>query len=158
MIDGDRWAAFIAFIARAPAAEHPGVLFDGFRRDLVARGATAEQAEQEMRDVMAATRTRTDWAAPMFDRIYTSSEPLFNQRPNAFTARIAADRRPGRALDIAIGQGRNAVHLAAVRPTDPRSRAPGGPATPEWRQPGARVVASDRTLRSGGRSGAPGRA
>ena len=34
----DVWDEFIDFIRRAPAAQHPGVLFDGYRRDRIDRG------------------------------------------------------------------------------------------------------------------------
>lgn len=114
-MDGeDRWADFIEFIGRAPAAQHPGVLFDGFRLDLIGRGASEENAAAQMRQVMELSMQRSDWASPMFDRIYTSDAPLFRLEPNDFVVRMAAHRPPGRALDVAMGQGRNGVHLAAT--------------------------------------------
>jgi SAM-dependent methyltransferase len=112
--DADVWASFIEFIGRAPAAQHPGVLFDGFGHELIEHGASVDDAERQVGVVMAQVRHRDDWAAPMFDRIYTSDAPLFSPRPNSFLDRIAQTRPPGRALDVAMGQGRNAVHLASL--------------------------------------------
>ncbi|MEO5821311.1 MAG: class I SAM-dependent methyltransferase [Vicinamibacteraceae bacterium] len=48
----------------------------------------------------------------MFDKIYRSAEPGFTPAPNALLLSAIAGRPPGRALDIAMGQGRNALALA----------------------------------------------
>lgn len=37
----------------------------------------------------------------------------FNRKPNAFLMSVAKNIKPGRALDVAMGQGRNAVWLAS---------------------------------------------
>ena len=37
----------------------------------------------------------------------------FNLKPNAFLVAVAKNMKPGRALDVAMGQGRNAVWLAS---------------------------------------------
>ncbi len=42
----------------------------------------------------------------------TASEPTFNTEPNAFLVRAASALEPGRALDVGMGQGRNAIWLA----------------------------------------------
>jgi SAM-dependent methyltransferase len=47
-----------------------------------------------------------------YDEIYTRNE-LFSTRPNAFMVRMLTGRTPGRALDVAMGQGRNALWLAS---------------------------------------------
>ncbi len=60
MTDEDDWADFIEFLGRAPAAFHPGVLFDGFRRDLIGRGVPDADAVERMRRVMATARQRND--------------------------------------------------------------------------------------------------
>ena len=38
---------------------------------------------------------------------------MFSNAPNAFMVRMIAGRKPGRALDVAMGQGRNALWLAS---------------------------------------------
>jgi SAM-dependent methyltransferase len=49
-----------------------------------------------------------------WDRAFSSPNPFFNPAPNAFLCEIVKTLRPGRALDIGMGQGRNAVHLARL--------------------------------------------
>jgi len=50
-----------------------------------------------------------------FDRIFLGSEGQapFRIQPNAYMIRMLEGRAPGRALDIAMGQGRNALWLAS---------------------------------------------
>jgi SAM-dependent methyltransferase len=48
----------------------------------------------------------TEW-----DRRYAASELLWGGEPNAFVASEVADLPPGRALDLAAGEGRNAIWL-----------------------------------------------
>jgi len=50
--------------------------------------------------------------AQIFDRIYAKSEPPFNTQPSAFLARAVEGLSPGKALDVAMGQGRNSLFLA----------------------------------------------
>jgi len=50
---------------------------------------------------------REEW-----NRRYAGTELLWTARPNRFLVAEAGDLRPGRALDLACGEGRNAVWLA----------------------------------------------
>jgi SAM-dependent methyltransferase len=50
---------------------------------------------------------REDW-----DRRYAGSELVWSAGPNRFLAAEAAGLEPGRALDLACGEGRNALWLA----------------------------------------------
>src|SRR3954466_14110312 len=47
-----------------------------------------------------------------WDRRYAASELLWGGEPNAFVATEVGDLPPGRALDLACGEGRNAIWLA----------------------------------------------
>jgi 2-polyprenyl-3-methyl-5-hydroxy-6-metoxy-1,4-benzoquinol methylase len=47
-----------------------------------------------------------------WNRILTSARPSFNTSPNAFLVEMANRRTPGAALDVGMGQGRNAIWLA----------------------------------------------
>jgi SAM-dependent methyltransferase len=48
-----------------------------------------------------------------YDEIYSKSGEMFSAAPNAFMVRTIAGRKSGRALDVGMGQGRNALWLAA---------------------------------------------
>jgi SAM-dependent methyltransferase len=48
-----------------------------------------------------------------YDHIYTSARDTFSAEPNRFLVRIAAGLKAGKALDVGMGQGRNAIWLAS---------------------------------------------
>src|SRR5215831_7943822 len=48
-----------------------------------------------------------------YDEVYSKSSDMFSAVPNAFMMRTITGRKPGRALDVAMGQGRNALWLAS---------------------------------------------
>ena len=96
--DDETWAGFIQFIGRAPAAQHPGVLFEASGLTLSGAESPRTSAAAQMRRVMDMSRERHDWAGPMFDRIYTSDAPQFRSEPNAFLGACAPDgSRVGRS-------------------------------------------------------------
>ncbi len=47
-----------------------------------------------------------------WNRILTAEKPSFNTNPNAFLVEMVKGRPPGAALDVGMGQGRNAIYLA----------------------------------------------
>jgi 2-polyprenyl-3-methyl-5-hydroxy-6-metoxy-1,4-benzoquinol methylase len=50
---------------------------------------------------------KTEW-----DERYRSAQLIWSAAPNQFVAELLADADPGRALDLACGEGRNALWLA----------------------------------------------
>jgi SAM-dependent methyltransferase len=48
-----------------------------------------------------------------YDEIYSTNRNIFSTAPNAFMVRMITGRKPGRVLDVAMGQGRNALWLAS---------------------------------------------
>jgi 2-polyprenyl-3-methyl-5-hydroxy-6-metoxy-1,4-benzoquinol methylase len=52
------------------------------------------------------------WEIERWNRFLTSNSPGLNRKPNAFLMEMAQGRKPGRALDVGMGQGRNTVWLA----------------------------------------------
>ena len=65
--------------------------------------------------------------AERWNQILTADKPGFNTNPNAFLVEMVKDRKPGTALDVGMGQGRNAIWLAqqgwSVTGFDPADRA-----------------------------------
>jgi SAM-dependent methyltransferase len=53
--------------------------------------------------------------ADAWDQRYAAAERVWSVEPNVWLAQVARDLPPGRALDLACGEGRNAVWLAERR-------------------------------------------
>jgi len=51
--------------------------------------------------------------ASEYNRIYTGKEGnIFSRKPNAFLVEVTRGRKPGKVLDVGMGQGRNSLYLA----------------------------------------------
>jgi SAM-dependent methyltransferase len=123
--DQQIYETFRAWISQQPRAvqEAPDVL-EQYRAKLVKDGASPSSADQQIR-VINEQGNRLE--VERWNQILTSPKPGFNTQPNAFLVRMVQGRKPGRALDVGMGQGRNAVFLATqgwnVTGFDPADRA-----------------------------------
>lgn len=53
------------------------------------------------------------WAQPSeYNSLYREGGAIFSRQPNAFLVESVRHRKPGRALDVGMGQGRNSIFLA----------------------------------------------
>ena len=75
-----------------------------------------------------------------WNRILTADRPAFNTNPNEFLVQMATGRKPGRALDVGMGQGRNTIWLAqqgwdttGFDPAEKGRRAGAGERREGWR-------------------------
>jgi 2-polyprenyl-3-methyl-5-hydroxy-6-metoxy-1,4-benzoquinol methylase len=50
--------------------------------------------------------------AARFNKMYANPNPVFRTEPSTFLVKAAEGLKPGKALDAAMGQGRNSVYLA----------------------------------------------
>jgi 2-polyprenyl-3-methyl-5-hydroxy-6-metoxy-1,4-benzoquinol methylase len=62
--------------------------------------------------VLAAACLPAQSIADRFNKLYSAPSDLFRTAPNALLVRSVNGLKPGKALDIAMGQGRNALFLA----------------------------------------------
>lgn len=110
--DGQVWSAFLAYLKQAPPLAGPVDAMKGFEGSLVSAGVTREEATRQFGVIKQLISVRSDWWPLMFDRIYASDRPSFSQNPSTVLVEAIEGVKPGRALDIAMGQGRNALFLA----------------------------------------------
>jgi SAM-dependent methyltransferase len=75
-----------------------------------AGAADAEARVTEVRDYMNAHPKEA--LTLHFDRMYTWADAPFSREPSPLLVKVASTRKPGKALEIAMGQGRNALWLA----------------------------------------------
>jgi SAM-dependent methyltransferase len=106
------WQQFLEWLPSAPPVDNARMLFDQYRSRLISSGASAAEADRQMDIVQRAHHERPDGWRIMFNNIYSNSTPGFVTQPNALLVAMVEGRKPGRALDVGMGQGRNAVFLA----------------------------------------------
>ncbi|MBI4889219.1 MAG: class I SAM-dependent methyltransferase [Acidobacteria bacterium] len=105
------WRDYVAWYRTRPDTDFNPRL--SYLAELRRRGLSPGEVERRGRilESLAAQR-RAELEPYFFDRTYRSSEPRFNAQPNSFLAQAVRGRKPGAALDIHMGQGRNAIFLA----------------------------------------------
>ena len=85
------------------------VVFQRYAAQLQAEG----KSQKEAASTIAILRRVADRAEiERWNRILTAPQPGFNTAPNAFLVEMIKGLRPGRALDVGMGQGRNTIFLA----------------------------------------------
>lgn len=110
--DDQVWQQFLRWLPTTPPTDNPGPLFAQYRERLVGEGASAAEADRQLNVIRLKLRGSTDGWRVMFNNIYSNAAPGFNVQPNAALVEAVSERRPGRALDVGMGQGRNSVFLA----------------------------------------------
>jgi SAM-dependent methyltransferase len=106
------WRAFLAWLSAQPPDSKPANLIRPYRAELIRKGMSPNEAEREMERLGHLAFTRPDGAKVLWNKVYGGRDPIFVQTPNALLASAIQDRKPGKALDFGMGQGRNAVFLA----------------------------------------------
>ena len=130
--DRDVYERFREWVTRQPpaavqqtseSAKEPARL-TAYREVLHAEGLGSEEIERRIRIINEQGRALE---VERWNAILTSPKPTFNTAPNGFLMQIAQGRTPGTALDVGMGQGRNAIYLAQqgwkVTGFDPAERA-----------------------------------
>jgi SAM-dependent methyltransferase len=80
-----------------------------YSEKLAGEGVAAPEIERRARLL----RDRADkLEAEYWNRGLTAAKPAFNTEPNAFLVATVSQRKPGAALDVGMGEGRNAIYLA----------------------------------------------
>ena len=83
-----------------------------YRKELIRRGMSADQADAQIEALWKSILHCPEGSALSFDRVYRWEKLPFTTEPNAFLVEMVRELKPGRALDVAMGQGRNSIYLA----------------------------------------------
>jgi predicted O-methyltransferase YrrM len=116
---------FRAWISQLPPdQQRDPKIEDRYRQFLTGRGFTESEAGAQIKLVNEQGKLLE---VERWNRILTAERPAFNTNPNAFLMEMAKTLKPGQALDVGMGQGRNSIWLAQqgweVTGFDPAERA-----------------------------------
>src|SRR5262249_5832235 len=93
----------------APDQQRDPSLLTRYREYLKTRGFSDNDADGQIKLVQGqGSRAEVE----RWNRILTAENPTFSVKPNEFLVEMAKGRKPGTALDVGMGQGRNAIWLA----------------------------------------------
>jgi len=120
--DTDVFNAFQAWMKAQPASTTD--ILDQYRQKLLSDGVPATEADRRI-DVIVKKFQESE--KERWNRVLTSATPGFNTKPNAFLVEMSKGLKPGTALDVGMGQGRNSIFLAqqgwTVTGFDPADKA-----------------------------------
>jgi hypothetical protein len=106
------WKNFMEWLDNAPPVDGPRILYELYSKHLITNGVSEAEAARQIAVVREMHRERPDSWRVMFNNIYKTTKPGFATQPNALLISTVEGRKPGRALDVGMGQGRNSVFLA----------------------------------------------
>jgi SAM-dependent methyltransferase len=105
------WKDYVAWYRKQP--DTVSDLRAAYLEYLKRSGVNEAEAAERCQVVDRLVRQRREELQPaFFDRTYSTATPRFNTGPNALLVETVRDLEPGRALDVDMGQGRNAIFLA----------------------------------------------
>ena len=112
--DNAVWTAFIAWFKSAPLGGDP---FGAYAAKLEREGVADAEVERRLAVIGELFSKRPEGVEAYYDRIFSMplakpGQPGFNSAPSDFVVEAAKGLKPGTALDLGTGQGRNAVFLA----------------------------------------------
>jgi SAM-dependent methyltransferase len=104
---------FLAWYKAHPGTYEPPLVLKNYAEELGRLNLTPGEVKRRMDLVQGAVRAMPpQFTALHFDRIYSQEVPPFRSEANQLLVRIAEGLKPGEALDVAMGQGRNSLYLA----------------------------------------------
>lgn len=107
------WPDFAHWFSREGTPGTPADVLKAYTAVLQSKGVAAAEVTARIAEIQAHMKDHPRDALILhFDRIFTWKDAPFTREPSALVRRIASTRSPGRALDIAMGQGRNSLLLA----------------------------------------------
>lgn len=107
------WKDFSEWFSREGTPGAPADVLKAYGAHLQAKGLAGGDVSSQVAEVQQYIAAHPRESLTLhFNRIYTWAEAPFSREPSALVVKVAASRKPGKALDIAMGQGRNALWLA----------------------------------------------
>lgn len=106
------WQTFVDWFRSRPPSGNRRELVEPYRKQLAQTGLSEADVNQQMSVVWSGVFRRPDGVKLLWNKVYAGGKPIFTHEPNALLQQTIHARTPGKALDIGMGQGRNAIFLA----------------------------------------------
>jgi SAM-dependent methyltransferase len=122
--DQRAYERFRFWVTTVPPEQRTPAPLTKYREYLLERGFSPGDADEQIK-IIQTQSNRLE--VERWNNILTAPNPTFNTKPNEFLVEMTKGRKVGTALDVGMGQGRNAIWLAQqgwdVTGFDPAERA-----------------------------------
>jgi 2-polyprenyl-3-methyl-5-hydroxy-6-metoxy-1,4-benzoquinol methylase len=107
------WTSFLAWYKTYSGPVMPPDVMKAYAAVLSGQGKSDADIKATLGSLQKTFATGPrDMLTLHFNKVYNEHPELFSAAPNAFLVRMVKGMKPGAALDVAMGQGRNSVYLA----------------------------------------------
>ena len=106
-IDGE--TAYASFLTWRKAPENTELKWEAAVEKYSAKLKAEGLSDSEVSKTMSIIASRDE--ATLYDPVFAGT-PIFQTSPSTLLVEAVKDRPPGKALDVGMGQGRNAIYLA----------------------------------------------
>ena len=114
MRQGDEriFQAFLVWLPTATPAGDVRAMLAQYRQTLVSQGQSEHESGENINTILKTMHNSEAVWPLLFNKIYASTAPSFRSTPNALLQEAVTGRPAGEALEVCMGEGRNAVYLA----------------------------------------------
>jgi SAM-dependent methyltransferase len=110
--DDALWNQYLAWLKGRVLGDLVGL--DTYRKVLTAQGLPKQEVERRIAVISRRSLTRPDAMRLWFNSMYGPQGPAGPDWPTPFLMEVVTGIRPGAALDVCMGEGRNSIYLARL--------------------------------------------
>ncbi|MGH9613073.1 MAG: class I SAM-dependent methyltransferase [Bryobacteraceae bacterium] len=110
--DDTVWKAFRKWFATRKLSGKPWDLIESYRSELAGENIAKAEIDRRMKVIWRLLWNTPEGVQIFWDKVYGGDSPIYIEKPTALLVNAVAGRKPGKALDFGMGQGRNSVFLA----------------------------------------------
>ncbi len=111
--DSERvWKDFLDWYKLQPNPSLPVDSPRDWAKELAATGMPADEVTERVNIVQSMVGRRTEARTIFFNKVYSAPSKWFVDKPSVILRSVLETLPPGKALDVAMGQGRNTIFLA----------------------------------------------
>lgn len=111
----NEWKAFLDWASAVPPDSFPasgGAVLNAYKAKLITDGLGAADAEQLIERLRKRANSGPEFQVIAYNKMYGSRDSVYTTAPNSLLVEVVQELRPGRALDVGMGEGRNSIFLA----------------------------------------------
>ena len=111
----NEWKAFLDWAGAMPPDSFPpsgGAALNAYKAKRISEGLGSADADQLIERLRKRANSSSEFQVLAYNQMYGSRNSIYTTAPNSFLVEVVQELRPGRALDVGMGEGRNSILLA----------------------------------------------
>jgi 2-polyprenyl-3-methyl-5-hydroxy-6-metoxy-1,4-benzoquinol methylase len=113
--EANEWKAFSELANALPPDSFPasgGAVLNAYKAKLIRDSVVPADADKLIKRLRKHANSGPEFQVLAYNKMYASQNPIYSTAPNPFLVEVVQELRPGRAIDVGMGEGRNSIFLA----------------------------------------------